>query len=86
MTIVSIAADLDGKAAETPERPAITCGEHSVTRGELEARTNRLARAYAERGVTFGRFVTVALPNSVEFYEACIAAWKLGAIPQPVSY
>ncbi|MGB3625103.1 MAG: AMP-binding protein, partial [Henriciella sp.] len=25
------------------------------------------------------------LPNSLEFFEACFAAWKLGATPQPVS-
>ncbi|NDE81208.1 MAG: acid--CoA ligase, partial [Actinobacteria bacterium] len=84
--IVSIMKALADKAAADPNRAAITCGDDTVTRGELESRTNRLARAYAERGVSHGRFVTVALPNSVEFYEACIAAWKLGATPQPVSY
>jgi bile acid-coenzyme A ligase len=86
MPIVSIMQALADKAAENPDRPAITCGDESVTRRELESRTNRLARAFAELGVTHGSFVTVALPNSVGFYEACIAAWKLGAIPQPVSY
>jgi len=84
--VISIMQALADKAAENPNRTAITCGDESVTRAELESRTNRLARAYAERGVSFGSFVTVALPNSVEFYEACIAAWKIGAIPQPVSY
>ena len=29
--------------------------------------------------------VTIVLPNGVEFFEACLAAWKLGATPQPVS-
>src|SRR4051794_8491900 len=29
--------------------------------------------------------VTVALPNSVDWFVAVAAAWKLGAIPQPVS-
>lgn len=86
MAIVSIMQALADKAAENPDRPAITCGNESATRRELESRTNRLARAFAELGVTHGSFVTVALPNSVAFYEACIAAWKLGAIPQPVSY
>ena len=40
---------------------------------------------HAERGVTAGDFVTVALPNSSEFLEAVFAIWKLGAVPQPVS-
>jgi bile acid-coenzyme A ligase len=55
------------------------------TRVELERRTSRLARAYAALGVTEGSLVTIALPNGIEFLEACLAAWKLGAAPQPVS-
>jgi bile acid-coenzyme A ligase len=52
---------------------------------ELERRSNRLARAYAELGVGEGDLVTIALPNGIEFLEACLATWKLGATPQPVS-
>lgn len=86
MTAVSISRALADLAQAEPNRQAITCGEESVTRAELEARSNRLARAYADLGVTQGRYVTVALPNSVEFFVACVAVWKLGATPQPVSY
>ena len=62
--VISIMQALADKASENPNRTAITCGDESVTRAELESRTNRLARAYADRGVSFGSFVTVALPNS----------------------
>ena len=31
-----------------------------------------------------GDMVTVALPNSVDWFVAVAAAWKLGATPQPV--
>lgn len=51
----------------------------------LEQRSNRLARAYAALGVNENDFVTIALPNGIEFFEACFATWKLGATPQPVS-
>ena len=30
--------------------------------------------------------VTIALPNSIAWFVTAAAAWKLGAIPQPVSY
>jgi bile acid-coenzyme A ligase len=77
---------LVGRLAQAaPDRPAITCGEDTVSRIELEARTNRLARAYACLGVTRDAFVTIGLPNGIEFFEATLAAWKLGATPQPVS-
>ena len=56
-----------------------------MTRAELDRRTNRMARAWSELGVGEGDYVTIALPNSVGFFEAMIAAWKLGAVPQPLS-
>jgi bile acid-coenzyme A ligase len=72
-------------AAEDPGRPAVTVGDHTVTRRELDLRSNRLARAFAAAGVRPEDLVTIALPNSVEFIEAALACWKLGAVPQPVS-
>ena len=45
-----------------------------------------MARAYAELGVGHGDYVTIALPNSIEWVQSTIAVWKLGgAIPQPLS-
>ena len=79
------AATLAALAAADPGRPAITDAARTVTRGELDAYTNRLARAYAELGVTQDSFVTIGLPNSIEWFEATIAVWKLGATPAPVS-
>ena len=72
-------------AERDPDRPAITHEGRTLTRSELDRRTNRLARAYADLGVGQDDLVTVGLPNGIEFYEACIAAWKLGATPQPIS-
>lgn len=72
-------------AATEPDAPAVTCEGVTLTRGELDASTNRLARAYAELGVGEGDYVTVVLPNSIEWAQAVLATWKLGAIPQPLS-
>ena len=72
-------------AIADPDRPALTCGSDTRSRAELQARTNRLARAYANLGVTRDSFVTIGLPNGIEFFEATVAAWKLGATPQPIS-
>jgi bile acid-coenzyme A ligase len=72
-------------AAEAPDRLAVVHGDEAVTRAELERRSNRLARAYAERGVGTGALVTIALPNGIEFLVATLAVWKLGGSPQPIS-
>jgi bile acid-coenzyme A ligase len=73
-------------AEERPDAQAITCGAETITRAELEARSNRLARAYIGLGVGLGDFVTIGVPNSIEFYVVMLAAWKVGAVPQPVSH
>jgi bile acid-coenzyme A ligase len=78
-------------AEAAPQAPSVTFnaregGETTVTRSELEARTTRLARVFASCGVEHGSMVTIALPNSIAVYEATIACWKVGAIPQPVSH
>ena len=72
-------------AEQQPDAPALIHEGTRRTRRELEQRSNRLARAYADLGVEAGDLVTLALPNSIEFFEACLAIWKLGATPQPVS-
>jgi bile acid-coenzyme A ligase len=73
-------------AEERPAGPALTVSEYpTVSWSELDSRTNRLARVYAELGVGEGDFVTIGLPTSVAFVESMVAALKLGAVPQPVS-
>ena len=66
-------------------RPALTVDGQTLTRGQLERRSNRLARAFEQLGVKQGSFVTIALPNSLGFIESALAVLKLGATPQPVS-
>ena len=85
MTRVSFARRLTDLADADPDHPAVSCGESRLTRRELDAAANALARDVADRGVGEGDMVTVALPNSTDWFVAVAAAWKLGAVPQPVS-
>jgi bile acid-coenzyme A ligase len=73
-------------ARERPDAPALTDDETTWTRAELDAHANRWANDLAARGVRPGDFVSIALPNVAEHYALTLAAWKLGAIPQPVSH
>ncbi len=82
---ISIGARLKEIAAEKPDAPAITSQDVTLTWVELHLRTNRMARGLVAKGVKFGDFVTIALPNGIEFVETCYACWKIGAVPQPVS-
>lgn len=83
--IPPIGTRLTQLATEAPDHPAVSCDGRTITRAELESASNRLARAYAELGVGQGDYVTIAVPNSIEWVLATTAVWKLGAIPQPLS-
>src|SRR5450755_4583603 len=85
MPAISFARRLADFAAADPDRPAITCGAETVTRAELARRADALARDLAEGGGGVGSMVSIAVPNSVEWFVVAAAAWKLGAIPQPLS-
>jgi bile acid-coenzyme A ligase len=85
MALISFPARLSQLATAAPDRAAVVCGGRSLSRIELEKAANRLARDLAGRGVGQGDFVTVALPNSIEWFVSYLAIWKLGAVPQPVS-
>lgn len=85
MALISLSRIVAHWTAVQPARVALVHEGASLSWGELETRTNRLARAYQALGVKKDDFVTIALPNGIEFFEACLATWKAGATPQPVS-
>ena len=77
--IVSYWSEIQG------DRVAIYHEGKTITWNQLERETNKLARAYESLGVGQDDFVTIALPNGIEFFKSTIATWKVGATPQPVS-
>ena len=81
---IALGSILAHHARRSPSRTALIMGEVALGFDELDARANRRARMMAAHGVGHGDFVTVALPNGLEFYETSFAVWKLGAIPNIV--
>ncbi len=86
MPIISMSRILPYWIEKDAEKPAVTHEDRTVTRREFDLYTNRLARAYDALGVRENDLVTIGLPNGIEFLEAVFAIWKLGAIPQPISW
>jgi bile acid-coenzyme A ligase len=83
---MSIAKCLSYWVERKPNAPAVTDDSGTLSFRDLDCSSNRLARVYESRGVQVGDYVTIALPNGIEFVQAALAIWKVGAIPQPVSY
>jgi malonyl-CoA/methylmalonyl-CoA synthetase len=57
----------------------------ALTFGELDARSNRLARVLQERGLTRRDRVAFYLPNRIEFIDLFLACVKLGLIVVPIN-
>lgn len=85
MTEVSFARRITDLAARHGDEIAIVCGNDQISWNGLEAAANRMARDLQGRDVGVGDMVTVALANSIAWYIAVVACWKVGAVPQPVS-
>ena len=60
-----------------PERPALTCGDRSLTFAAFDARANRLAHHLAAQGIGPSDHVALMIYNSTEYLEGMFAAFKL---------
>ncbi|GAA4283779.1 AMP-binding protein [Brevibacterium daeguense] len=72
-------------AAERGDVDAIIDATGVIAFAELESRTNQLARLFAQEGVGEGDFVLISTPVGSLMMLSAIAAWKIGAVPMPVS-
>ncbi|MGH3901348.1 MAG: amino acid adenylation domain-containing protein [Pseudonocardiaceae bacterium] len=70
--------------AQAPDLPAVVTEDGSISYGELDARTNRLAHLLLTRGVGPEAVVAVVLPRSVEMVVAQLAVTKTGGAFLPV--
>ena len=64
-----IGTQISALAGLAPDERAVTCDGRTLTRGELDRSTNRLARAYAERGVTDEQLHTMLVDNPRRIFE-----------------
>jgi len=85
MTRISFARVFANLAATSPDQVLVTADDGTLTALQLHRNSNRWARDFAARGVGRNDLVSVALPNGLPFIEVCVAIWKLGATPQPLS-
>ncbi|ARR56712.1 AMP-dependent synthetase [Rhizorhabdus wittichii DC-6] len=76
---------LSAQAAATPDRPAFTLDEISLSFAAFERRANRRARHLIDRGIAAGDRVMLAMANRPDYLECAFALWKIGATPCPVS-
>lgn len=76
---------LKGRASAQALEYERTDGVASLTFGELDTRSNRVARLLASRGLTRGDRLCFFLPNRVEFIDLFLASVKIGVIVVPIN-
>jgi amino acid adenylation domain-containing protein len=78
----------EARAAAAPEAVAVVAGDRSVTYGELDRRSNRLAHALRAQGIGPERAVGVAVERSPEILVALLGVLKAGGayVPLDPSY
>ncbi len=67
-----------------PEAPAASCGEETLTYGDLESQANRLARHLIDQGVRTGDLVGLCLERSLDIPLAILAVLKAGGAYLPL--
>ena len=72
-------------ARRLPTKVALVCGEQRLTYGEIDARSNQLARGLRRRGVGRGERVVVFADNGPEAVVAFWAALKADAVVSVVN-
>ncbi|MEV6135639.1 amino acid adenylation domain-containing protein [Nocardia sp. NPDC051990] len=84
----TLAAYFTATAHMHPQRTAIRASGNSLTYAEVDARSNRLARALIERGLGSGDRVALGLTRSVDSVVTMLAVAKSGAafVPMDPNY
>ncbi|MGD9980117.1 MAG: AMP-binding protein [Hyphomonadaceae bacterium] len=77
---------LAAQAKRSASRTALTLSDRSLTRAEIEKRSNQRAWQLLQAGLGHDEVVVLALPNGAAYYEFVYGVWKLGATPIHVSH
>ncbi len=75
---------IDRQAKETPNATALCFGNETLSYGELQTRSNRLAQFLQSKGLGVGCFVGVCLDGSFEMPIALLGIMKSGAAYVPL--
>ncbi|WP_283613856.1 long-chain-fatty-acid--CoA ligase [Mycolicibacterium poriferae] len=86
MGITTLADVVRVHGRDRPDAPAVIVGDHTITFGELDQRSNRVAQALAAAGVGFGDRVAFVERNGAEFFDVVFGLAKLGAVAVPVNW
>jgi hypothetical protein len=81
---ITVAELFAARAARIPDAIAVSCGDASVSYGELDAQANRLAGYLRQVGAGPEQVVGLCLERGPDMITAMLATWKAGAAYLPL--
>jgi long-chain acyl-CoA synthetase len=82
---MSLAQLLHARAAENPRKAALFCERKTMSYGELDERSSRLAQWFLAQGLLPGERVAIHWPNSFEVVQLYFAVFRAGLIAVAVN-
>lgn len=80
-------ADLIERVAQNvPDRDAVICGEQRATYKHFDEKSKQFARYLLSVGLAKGDHIAIYAYNSIEWIEAMLACYKVGAVPININY
>jgi amino acid adenylation domain-containing protein/non-ribosomal peptide synthase protein (TIGR01720 family) len=81
---ITVAELFELQVARTPDSPAVTFGDVTLSYAELNSRANRLARVLIQLGVGPERIAAICLERSLDMVVALLAVLKSGGAYLPL--
>jgi len=82
----NVADLIERVAANVPDREAVVCGSKRATYKHFDEISNQFARYLISIGLGKGDHIGIYAYNSIEWIEAMIACYKIGAVPININY
>ncbi|MGS2724269.1 amino acid adenylation domain-containing protein [Porticoccus sp. GXU_MW_L64] len=85
--MITLVQDYFSQSAERyPEKPAVVCGDDSISYRDMEYESNVLSAALKERNVSRGNFVPFFMPKSIGSIRSILAILKADCAYVPLDF
>ena len=82
----NVADVIERVAQNVPDREAVVCGDRRATYRHFDQESSRFAQYLMSVGLVKGDHIAIYAYNSIEWIEAMLGCYKIGAVPININY
>lgn len=83
---INLSTMFEAVAATVPDRPALSCGDVTLTFAQLQERVNRLSQHLTAQGFETNQHVGLLMQNRVEYVDGMLASLRARLVPINLNY